>query len=104
MGGTSPARLIVGNVGDEVLLRTILRRHAIEMHFAGSIVVPESIADPLGYYHNNTVKSRALIAATVEAGGTGDQGKRAHPVLPGSFQFSQMPATPNGWRSFMAMG
>ena len=65
-----PARLIVGDVGDEGLLRTILRRHAIEaiLHFAGSIVVPESIADPLGYYHNNTVKSRALIAAAVEAG------------------------------------
>ena len=31
------------------------------IHFAGSIVVPESVADPLGYYHNNTVKSRALI-------------------------------------------
>ena len=31
------------------------------MHFAGSIVVPNSVADPLGYYHNNTVKSRALI-------------------------------------------
>ena len=64
------APLIVGDVGDEGLLRTILRRHAIEaiLHFAGSIVVPESIADPLGYYHNNTVKSRALIAAAVEAG------------------------------------
>jgi UDP-glucose 4-epimerase len=38
------------------------------MHFAGSIIVPESVADPLKYYHNNTAKSRALIAAAIEAG------------------------------------
>ena len=38
------------------------------IHFAGSIVVPESVADPLGYYPNNTVKSRALIEAAVARG------------------------------------
>ena len=38
------------------------------MHFAGSIIVPESVKDPLKYYHNNTAKSRALIAAAVAAG------------------------------------
>jgi len=38
------------------------------IHFAGSIIVPESVADPLGYYHNNTVKSRALIEVAVEMG------------------------------------
>ena len=38
------------------------------MHFAGSIVVPDSVADPLGYYLNNTVKSRALMAAAVTGG------------------------------------
>ena len=38
------------------------------MHFAGSIVVPELVADPLGYYSNNTVKSRELIAAAVSNG------------------------------------
>jgi len=38
------------------------------MHFAGSIVVPESVENPLKYYHNNTVKSRALIEAAVKAG------------------------------------
>jgi UDP-glucose 4-epimerase len=37
------------------------------MHFAGSIVVPESVENPLKYYHNNTVKSRALIEAVVTA-------------------------------------
>ncbi|MFN3459090.1 MAG: UDP-glucose 4-epimerase GalE, partial [Novosphingobium sp.] len=38
------------------------------MHFAGSIIVPESVENPLKYYHNNTAKSRALIAAAVQAG------------------------------------
>ncbi len=64
------ATLVVGDVGDEVGLRALFKAHAIEavIHFAGSIVVPESVADPLGYYHNNTVKSRTLIAAAIEAG------------------------------------
>jgi UDP-glucose 4-epimerase len=38
------------------------------MHFAGSIIVPESVENPLKYYHNNTAKSRALIEAAVKAG------------------------------------
>lgn len=38
------------------------------MHFAGSVVVPESVENPLKYYHNNTAKSRALIEAAVTAG------------------------------------
>jgi UDP-glucose 4-epimerase len=38
------------------------------IHFAGSVVVPDSVADPLGYYLNNTVKSRELIAAAIANG------------------------------------
>lgn len=59
-----------GDVGDEALLARIFAEQGIGaiMHFAGSVVVPESVADPLGYYDNNTVKSRALIAAAVAAG------------------------------------
>ena len=51
------------------LLRRLFAGYAIDaiIHFAGSIVVPESIADPLGYYLNNTCKSRTLIASAVEA-------------------------------------
>jgi UDP-glucose 4-epimerase len=37
------------------------------IHFAASIVVPDSVRDPLGYYRNNTVNSRALIEAAVKA-------------------------------------
>lgn len=60
-------RLIVGDVGDDALVREIIREHGVDaiVHFAGSIVVPESVTDPLGYYLNNTVKSRALIASAV---------------------------------------
>ncbi|MDX2307796.1 MAG: UDP-glucose 4-epimerase GalE [Hyphomicrobium sp.] len=64
------AALVVGDVGDLDLVRAIIRRQKVEaiVHFAGSIVVPESVADPLGYYLNNTVKSRALIEAAVSCG------------------------------------
>ena len=59
-----------GDVGEEDLLARIFEEQQIRavMHFAGSIVVPESVRDPLGYYLNNTVKSRALIAACVARG------------------------------------
>ena len=66
------AELVIGDVGDRVLLDRLMRSRAIEtvMHFAGSVVVPDSVADPLGYYLNNTVKSRELIAAAVTNGVT----------------------------------
>ncbi len=64
------ATLVVGDVGDQELVRSIVRKLGVKaiIHFAGSIVVPESVADPLGYYHNNTVKSRALMEVAVEMG------------------------------------
>jgi len=63
------AKLIEGDIGDEVLLNRIMSDHRFDsvVHFAGSIVVPDSVSDPLGYYLNNTVKSRALMAAAVTA-------------------------------------
>jgi UDP-glucose 4-epimerase len=64
------ATLVVGDVGDQDLVRTVVRKYNVNaiIHFAGSIVVPESVADPLGYYHNNTVKSRALMEVAVASG------------------------------------
>ncbi|MEZ5926415.1 MAG: UDP-glucose 4-epimerase GalE [Hyphomicrobiaceae bacterium] len=64
------ARLVIGDIGDQALVRTLIRKHDIRaiIHFAGSIVVPDSMIDPLGYYNNNTVKSRALIEAAVSTG------------------------------------
>lgn len=66
----SAATLVVGDVGDQDLVRTVIRKYGVKaiIHFAGSIVVPESVADPLGYYNNNTVKSRALMEAAVATG------------------------------------
>lgn len=64
------ATLVEGDVGDEALVGRIIADHGVEaiVHFAGSIVVPESVSDPLGYYLNNTVRTRALIAAAVAGG------------------------------------
>jgi UDP-glucose 4-epimerase len=63
------AELVIGDVGDRILLDRIMQTRKVEtvMHFAGSIVVPDSVADPLGYYLNNTVKARELIAAAVSS-------------------------------------
>lgn len=64
------AVFVEGDAGDERLLDRIFGEHRIDaiLHFAGSIVVPDSVADPLGYYLNNTVKSRNLMAAAVRHG------------------------------------
>ena len=64
------ARFYEGDIADAVLMRQIFSENGIDaiIHFAGSIVVPESVADPLGYYDNNTVKSRSLIESAVKAG------------------------------------
>ena len=62
--------LVVGDMGDPDLVARTIREHGVEAiaHFAAKIVVPESVADPLGYYLNNTVKSRVLIEAAVKNG------------------------------------
>ena len=64
------AKLIEGDIGDEALLDRMMADHKFDavVHFAGSIVVPDSVSDPLGYYLNNTVKSRLLMACAVKAG------------------------------------
>jgi len=62
--------LVVGETGDQPLVARLLREHSIEaiIHFAASIVVPDSVRDPLGYYRNNTANSRALIECAVNGG------------------------------------
>ncbi|MGP0106399.1 UDP-glucose 4-epimerase GalE [Rhodoblastus sp.] len=64
------AELVVGDFGDEALVRDLLKSRKIDsiIHFAAKIVVPESVADPLGYYKNNTASARSLLANAVEAG------------------------------------
>jgi UDP-glucose 4-epimerase len=62
--------VFVGATGDEALVSAIIAAHDVSaiIHFAASIVVPDSVADPLGYYRNNTINSQALIAAAVRGG------------------------------------
>lgn len=64
------AQFYKGDFGDRALLDEIFAAHKIEsiLHFAGSIVVPDSVKDPLGYYHNNTVKSHGLLQAAIRHG------------------------------------
>jgi UDP-glucose 4-epimerase len=64
------ATFVRGNAGDGQLVRRLIEEHGISevVHFAGSIVVPESVSDPLKYYSNNTATSRNLIEAAVESG------------------------------------
>ncbi|MEN3747107.1 UDP-glucose 4-epimerase GalE [Sphingomonas sp. HF-S3] len=64
------ATLVQGEIEDEARMRATLRDHGVVaiMHFAGSIIVPESVSDPLKYYRNNTVASRSLIESAVATG------------------------------------
>src|SRR3974390_3298807 len=62
--------LIVGETGDQSLVNRVIREYGVDavVHFAASIVVPDSVGDPLGYYRNNTSNSRALIECAVRGG------------------------------------
>ena len=64
------ATFVEGDIGDQALLARLIEAHGIGaiIHFAGSIVVPESVEKPLKYYENNTVKSRSLIESAVNGG------------------------------------
>jgi len=64
------AEFIRGDAGDPALILRLIAEHGIEAiaHFAAKIVVPESVADPLGYYLGNTAKSRNLIEAAIGGG------------------------------------
>ncbi|MCR4268275.1 UDP-glucose 4-epimerase GalE [Nitratireductor sp. ZSWI3] len=64
------ATLVVGDIADQPLVEETIRKHDVDaiIHFAGSIIVPESVADPLGYYLNNTAKSRDLIDSAIRCG------------------------------------
>ncbi|MFN3774363.1 UDP-glucose 4-epimerase GalE [Sphingomonas sp. Sph1(2015)] len=64
------ASLVVANVADDDAVRAAIREHNVRaiMHFAGSIIVPESVTDPLKYYRNNTAASRSLMESAVAEG------------------------------------
>src|SRR4051794_25538831 len=64
------ASLVLGETGDERRVAELIAQENVEaiIHFAASIVVPESVRDPLGYYRNNTANSRALIEVAIRQG------------------------------------
>ena len=59
--------LFIGDAGDENLVTGVIDSQGVDaiIHFAGSIIVPESVRDPLGYYRNNTMTTRNLLNAAV---------------------------------------
>lgn len=98
-----------GDIEDGALLARIFAEQGTKavMHFAGSIVVPESVENPLKYYHNNTVKSRALIEAVVKAGVphmifSSTAATYGIPqVSPVSEDIEKKPINPSGWSKLM---
>jgi UDP-glucose 4-epimerase len=64
----SAARLFVGDCGDRALVAALIGAYQVSaiIHFAGSVVVPDSVRDPLGYYRNNTMNTRSLIEVAVQ--------------------------------------
>ncbi|MGP9813683.1 UDP-glucose 4-epimerase GalE [Rhodopseudomonas sp. NSM] len=64
--------LFIGDAGDENLVEGVIRTHGVDaiVHFAGSVIVSDSMRDPLAYYRNNTMTSRNLLSAAVTCGVT----------------------------------
>jgi len=62
--------LLIGDAADENLVERAIAAHGVEsiIHFAGSVVVPDSMRDPLAYYRNNTMTTRSLLNAAVKCG------------------------------------
>ncbi len=64
------APLVVGDTGDRALVAATLAQHRVDtvMHFAARTIVPESVADPLRYYGNNTCATRSLLECCIAGG------------------------------------
>ncbi|MDG1462491.1 MAG: UDP-glucose 4-epimerase GalE, partial [Gammaproteobacteria bacterium] len=64
------AAFYVGDTGDKALVAKLLEEHEISsiLHFAAHTIVPESVADPLKYYRNNTCSTRNLLECAKDAG------------------------------------
>src|ERR1700761_311638 len=62
--------LFIGDAADENLVEGVIAAHNVDaiIHLAGSVVVPESMRDPLSYYRNNTMTTRNLLNAAVKFG------------------------------------
>ena len=101
--------LAVGESGDQELVAKLIRQHSVDaiIHFAASIVVPDSVRDPLGYYRNNTVNSRALIECAVKCGVryfifSSTAAVYGNPVeIPVREDAPTQPISPYGWSKLM---
>jgi UDP-glucose 4-epimerase len=102
--------LVVGDSGDQDLVARIIRQYGIDaiIHFAASVVVPDSVRDPLGYYRNNTVNSRALIECAVKSGVrhfifSSTAAVYGNPAeIPVSEKAPTQPISPYGWSKLMS--
>jgi UDP-glucose 4-epimerase len=103
------APLIVGETGDQALVARLIREHGVDaiIHFAASIVVPDSVRDPLGYYRNNTMNSRALIECAVKGGVrqfifSSTAAVYGNPAeIPVKEDAATLPISPYGWSKLM---
>jgi UDP-glucose 4-epimerase len=101
--------LTVGDSGDQALVARLIREHGVDaiIHFAASVVVPDSMRDPLGYYRNNTVNSRALIECAVNNGVrnfifSSTAAVYGNPVeIPVREDSPTQPISPYGWSKLM---
>jgi UDP-glucose 4-epimerase len=101
--------LIIGETGDQSLVSQVIRDHDVRaiIHFAASIVVPDSVRDPLSYYRNNTVNSRALIECAVKGGVqhfifSSTAAVYGNPVvMPVAEDAATQPISPYGWSKLM---
>jgi UDP-glucose 4-epimerase len=101
--------LIVGDTGDDVLVSRLIREYGVQaiIHFAASLIVPDSVRDPLAYYQNNTVNSRALIETAVRSGVkhfifSSTCAVYGDPItVPVSEGTPTLPVSPYGWSKLM---
>ena len=101
--------LVIGETGDQALVARLIREHGVNaiIHFAASIVVPDSVRDPLGYYRNNTMNSRALIECAVKGGVrhfifSSTAAVYGNPTeIPVQEDSATLPISPYGWSKLM---
>src|SRR5271170_1948401 len=102
--------LVVGDTGDQPLVSRLIAEHGVTeiIHFAASIVVPDSVRDPLGYYRNNTANSRALIECAANNGVrhfifSSTAAVYGNPAeIPVSEEAPTQPISPYGWSKLMS--
>jgi UDP-glucose 4-epimerase len=105
----APMLPIIGDVADGKLVAHLIATHGVEaiIHFAGSTIVPESMKNPLAYYHNNTANSRGLIEAAVKGGVrhfifSSTAAVYGNPArMPIAEDDPTVPASPYGWSKLM---